>query len=100
MKVSTEDELVFDTESGARYWIRKGKVKRLNPDDVKRGDGEWLKMWQMPVIEVGYPVTLKIDHLRDYGPDDYGSAYEDTIGSGFTTRLTTPVVGVERYADE
>lgn len=95
MKVGPEDDLVFETESGARYWIREGKVRRLNPNDVKRADGEWLKMWSMPVIEVGQPVILHIDHLRAYGPDDYGTVYEDTIGQGFTTRFTTPVVGIE-----
>lgn len=95
MKVTENDELIFHTESGATYWIRAGKVKRLNQNDVKRADGEWLKMWHMPNVEIGHPVVLKVDHLRDYGPDDHGTVYEDTIGHAFTTRITTPVTGIE-----
>lgn len=95
MKVTEEGELIFHTESGARYWIRAGMVQRLNQNDVKRADGKWLKMWHMPDIEVGYRAVLKIDHLREYGPDDHGTVYEDTIGHAFTTRLTTPVTAIE-----
>lgn len=85
------NEIVFETESGARYWMRGGKIRRLNPDHEKRADGQWLKLVNEPVIEVGRRATLLVEPLSSYGPDDYGNSGE----AAFTQRITTPVVGVE-----
>ena len=84
-------ELVFETMSGARYWIKGGMLKRLNPNDEKRGDGEWLKLINEPAIEVGRRAILLVEPLSSYGPDDFGNTEE----AAFTQRITTPVIGVE-----
>lgn len=40
MKAPESSELVFETESGARYRVNGGMIKRLNTNHEKRGDGE------------------------------------------------------------
>lgn len=92
MKVTEESDLVFETESGARYWIKDGRVKRLNPNDVKRADGEWVAFYDYPVLDVGYSAVLRLAPLSGYGQDDFGNLEDTTV---FTTRTTTPIVGIE-----
>lgn len=85
------NEIVFETESGARYGMRGGKIRRLNPDHKKRADGEWLRLVNEPEIEVGRRAILLLEPLSGYGADDLGNTGEATI----TQRITTPVIGVE-----
>ena len=84
-------EIVFETMSGARYWIKGSMLKRLNPNDEKRGDGEWLRLLEEPEIVVGMPAYLVLEPLSKYGPDDYGVHGEAMV----TNRVTTPVIGIE-----
>lgn len=91
MKVTETTDLVFETESGARYWVAGGKVKRLNPNDEKRADGEWVPLVSMPVLDIGYPSILHLASLSEYGADDHG--IEGT--AIMTTRTTTPITVIE-----
>lgn len=91
MKVTEESDLVFETESGARYWVKGGYVKRLNPDHEKRGDGKWLELVEYPVLDIGFPAILRLTPLNELGTDDDG--IEGT--AIFTTRTTTPLTGIQ-----
>lgn len=91
MKVTEETDLVFETESGARYWVKGGYVKRLHQDHVKRADGRWLELVEFPVLDIGFPAILRLTPLSEFGPDDDG--IEGT--AIFTTRTTTPVTGIQ-----
>lgn len=84
-------EIVFETMSGARYWVKGNMLKRLNPNDEKRGDGEWLRLLEEPEIVVGMPAYLVLEPLSKYGPDDYDVSGEAVM----TSRITTPVIGIE-----
>lgn len=91
MKVNAESDLVFETESGARYWVKGGSVKRLNPDHQKRADGEWVKFFDFPILDVGFPAILRLESLASYGPDDNGIEATTSV----TTRYTTPLTGIQ-----
>ncbi len=85
---------LIDTESGARYEFDGGRVRRVNPDHNKRGDGEWQvlvsRFPETPVV--GSPMVLVMESLSRYGEDDYGTSPE-FVGDT-TTRTTTPVVRI------
>ena len=83
--------MIFYTESGSAYEIIGNEVRRLNPDDPKRADGAWVTLHHHTPIEIGKRVTLTMDSLTEYGPDDFGTVTADPI----TTRTTTPVTGIE-----
>lgn len=88
---------LIDTESGARYEFDGGRVRRVNPDHNKRGDGEWQvlvsRFPETPVV--GSPMVLVMESLSRYGEDDYGTSPE-FVGDT-TTRTTTPVVRMSQY---
>lgn len=63
MKTNEETVLVFETYSGSRYEINKGRVRRLNPSHRLREDDKWLDVCNTPDIEVGKPVTLILEPL-------------------------------------
>lgn len=92
MQVTDETELVFETWSGSRYWIKSGKVKRLNHGHEKRADGEWLTLYNRPDIEIGRGVYMILEPLESYGVDDYGTYCPEAI---LTQRMTSEVVGIE-----
>ena len=76
--------------------IDGGRVRRVNPDHNKRGDGEWQvlvsRFPETPVV--GSPMVLVMESLSRYGEDDYGTSPE-FVGDT-TTRTTTPVVRICR----
>lgn len=78
------------TESGAVYQIDGVRIRRVNEDHEKRGDGEWLQLLTAPTITVGGSMLLVIEPLSSFGPDDYGISIEAFA----TTRITTPVTKV------
>lgn len=88
MKVTAESDLVFETESGAQYWVKGGKVKRLNPDHPKRADEEWIEFVEYPVLDVGFPAILRLAPLGEVDDDIEATAI-------FTTRTTTPLTGIQ-----
>lgn len=90
MKVTDETVLVFDTYTGSRYEINRGKIRRLNPDYEKRGDGNWYTLYNCPEIEVGQSAYLMMESLSHLGADDYGQE-----GGSLTTRTTSEVVGID-----
>ena len=92
MKVTDETELVFETYTGSRYWIKGGKVKRLNTDYEKRADGEWLTLYNRPEVEVGRGVYMILEPLARHGADDYGVC---DPGTDITQRMASEVVGIE-----
>lgn len=89
MKVSDETVLVFDTYTGSTYEINHGKIRRLNPEYEKRGDGNWYTLYNRPEIEVGQSAYLLMESLSHLGADDYGQE-----GGALTTRTTSEVVGI------
>lgn len=95
MKVSDETVLVFETYTGSTYEINHGKVRRLNADYEKRGDGNWYTLYNRPEIEVGQPAFLMMESLAAFGVDDYG-----TEGGVITTRITSEVVGIDVLSEE
>lgn len=82
MKITDETELVFETRGGSRYWIKRGKIRRLNPDFKKRGDGVWLTLHTRPEIEVGASVLLAMETLPGSDAD-------------VQVRTTSEVVGID-----
>lgn len=89
----------FTTQSGASYEIQPGRVRRVNPGAVKRGDGDWQELVAMIPVNprVGERVTLVMGSLAHYGADDIGTPRE--MASGTTTRTTTRVVSIEGGAE-
>lgn len=95
----------FSTYSGSEYEIVPGyldpgsgiespaMVRRVNPSYEKRADGEWTRLVNNPIIEVGQPVILTMTSLSEYGSDDYGTPEEDA--SPYTTRITSTVTEIE-----
>lgn len=80
------------TKSGAVYEADGQMIRRVNVDDVKRGDGEWQRM-VLPLPEwntEGMRLFLTLESLAHLGVDDYGTPRSEA--SEFTTRVTTPVV--------
>lgn len=99
MKVSDETVLVFETWSNSRYEINHGKIRRLNPDYEKRGDGNWYILYNRPEIEVGQSTYLMMESLSHLGADDYGLSTVDR-DAALTTRTTSEVVGIDVLNDE
>ena len=95
MKVTDETVLVFNTYTGSTDEINHGKVRRLNPDYEKRGDGNWYILYNRPEIEVGQPAFLMMESLSHLGSDDYGQE-----GGALTTRTTSEVVRIDVLNDE
>ena len=95
MQITDETVLAFETWTGSRYEINHGKIRRLNPDAEKRGDGNWYTMYNRPVIEVGQSAYLMMESLSHLGADDYG-----TEGGALTTRTTSEVVGFDVFNEE
>lgn len=95
MKVTDETVLVFDTYTGSTYEINHGKIRRLNPDYEKRGDGNWYTLYNRPEIEVGQSAYLMMESLSRLGADDYGQEGGDAM----TTRTTSEVVGIDVLND-
>lgn len=93
MKVTEETVCVFETWSGSRYEINKGRVRRLNPSAEKRGDGEWHQLYILPELWIGAPANLVMESLSKYGEDDYGN-----VGD-LTTRTTSDIIGIEMMSD-
>lgn len=96
MRVTDETELVFETYTGSTYEINHGKIRRLNPDYEKRGDGNWYTLYNRPEIEVGRPAYLMMESLSHLGADDDGTEGGDAM----TTRITSEVVGIDVLNDE
>lgn len=89
MKVTDETVLVFETYTGSTYEINHGKIRRLNANAEKRGDGNWYTLYNRPEIEVGQSAYLMMESLSHLGADDYGQE-----GGALTTRTTSEVVGI------
>jgi hypothetical protein len=71
------------TESGTKYQFNKDhQVRRIEALHDMRQDGEWLKVLNEPVVEVGKPVEMVIQPLGD------------PATCIFTTRVTSPVVAI------
>jgi len=79
------------TESGAVYQIDGDRIRRVNKNHEKRGDGQWLQLLTAPTITVGGSMLLQLQPLDSFGPDDYGMQF----ASFTTTRITSPVIKVE-----
>ncbi len=94
MKVTEETVCVFETYSGSRYEINRGKVRRLNPTAEKRVDGEWHELYILPELWIGAPAILVMESLSKYGEDDYGN-----VGD-LTTRMTSDIVGIDVLSEE
>ena len=82
----------FSTVSGSMYEIKHNRVRRVNRNAEKRGDGDWHLLWNKPTITRGEPVTLILSSLAAFGPDDYDTPPEDV--SNYTTRVTSPVIWI------
>lgn len=86
----------FWTESGSEYEIREGRVRRVNADTDKRGDGQWLDLLNKPTISVGDHAVLFVESLSDRGPDDYGRKLGPIPDeTSWTMRTTSMIVGVK-----
>lgn len=85
----------FTTESGSQYELDEDQkhIRRVNVDHGKRGDGDWLRLYNHTEIEVGVRVLMSLESLAHAGPDDFRTRPEDA--SAITTRLTTVVTEVE-----
>jgi hypothetical protein len=95
LKITDTSELVFETYTGSVYHVSEGKIRRLNLDYEKRGDGNWYTLYNRPEIEVGHPAFLMMESLAAFGVDDYG-----TEGGALTTRTTSEVVRIDVLNDE
>lgn len=86
----------FTTVSGSEYEIVNhpsgSVVRRLNTKYGKRADGEWIRLFNSPVIEVGEVAILTMHSLSEYGYDDIGTPEE--LASEYTTRVTSTITGV------
>jgi len=82
--------MIVKTETGSTYEIDGRRVRRVNEDHSKRGDGLWLESLEEVEPVVGYPMLLALEPLGVYGPDDEGNLVAD----GVTFRRTSRVVEV------
>ncbi len=91
--------MIVTTESGSVYEFEADRVRRVNTDATKRGDGEWQTLFTMfpKTPTVGHPMVLVLESLARYGGDDQGTPPE--FVSGETTRRTTPVTEVSGSLD-
>jgi hypothetical protein len=83
----------FTTETGSTYEIDGDKVRRVGEYwNAKRADGEWVRLaGELPEVVVGEPVTLILESLSAYGPDDDGV---ENSPSPVTFRKTSRVKSV------
>lgn len=95
MKVTDETVLVFETYTGSTYEINRGKIRRLNPNHEKRGDGNWYTLYNRPEIWIGQSAYLMMESLSHLGADDFGAE-----GGVVTTRTTSEVIGIDILNDE
>lgn len=95
MKVTDKTVCVFETESGSRYKINRGLVRRLNSGYGKRGDGDWWKLYDLPELWIGTSALLVMESLSHLGADD-----ESGLSGDVTVRTTTPVTRIERFNDD
>jgi hypothetical protein len=95
LKITDTSELVFETYTGSVYHVSEGKIRRLNLDYEKRGDGNWYILYNRPEIEVGQSAYLMMESLSHLGADDYGQG-----GGELTTRTTSEVVRIDVLNDE
>lgn len=84
----------FKTESGSEYVINDGMVRRVNSKRGKRADGEWVRLINDPVIEVGARAVLVVESLRRFGPDDLKTG--DELAADYSTRITSEIVEVSK----
>ena len=82
--------MIVKTETGSTYEIIGHRIRRVNDDYSKRGDGLWLDSLEEVKPVVGYPMLLALEPLGAYGPDDEGNRVAD----GVTFRRTSRVVEV------
>lgn len=82
----------FTTYSGSEYEIEGDWILRINQTAGKRADGEWVRLVNSPIIEVGQSAVLTMLSLSSYGTDDYETRPEDA--SPYTTRITSTVMEV------
>ena len=87
--------MLVTTESGSQYEIEADRVRRVNRDHTKRGDGDWQPLVSMfpPRPVVGSPMTLTMKSLARYGGDDIGTPPE--LADEVTTRRTSRVTSVD-----
>lgn len=75
--------MIVTTESGTRYALEVGRVRRVGGDPLRR-DGEWLN------CQLAYPVALGESMVLFLEP----------LGEGnVTIRTTTPVIEIQRSSD-
>ena len=94
MQVTDSTELVFKTYTGSSYWVKGGKVKRLNYAAGKRGDGEWLTLVNLPDIRVGQSACLMLEPINHLGDDDSGRPTQNEEVH-VTVRTTSEVTVIE-----
>ena len=86
----------FKTVSGSEYEIVNhpsgSVVRRLNTKYKKRVDGEWVRLLNEPVIEVGGQALLVMPSLSEFGYDDIGTPEE--LASEYMTRVTSTITEV------
>jgi len=80
--------LTFTTETGSTYQVDGDRVRRLEYVHGKRGDGEWLKLLNEPIVTVGSNVFFLLESLSDRGADDYGNSIEADMTTRMTSRVT------------
>lgn len=86
----------FNTATGSEYEIIQhpsgSVVRRLNTNYQKRVDGEWVRLLNEPVIEVGEQTVLVVPSLSAFGADDIGTP--EQFASEHTTRTTSIITEV------
>lgn len=86
----------FKTATGSEYEIVQhpsgSVVRRLNAKHEKRADGEWVRLLNEPVIEVGEQALLTMSSLSAFGADDIGTP--EDLASEYTTRVTSTITEV------
>ena len=80
--------LTFTTETGSTYQVDGDRVRRLEYTHGKRGDGEWLRLLNEPIVAAGSKVFLLLESLSDRGADDYGGRIEADATIRITSRVT------------
>lgn len=82
--------ITVKTETGSTYQFDDGRVRRVNTDAEKRGDGRWLSLIAQVEPTVGESMMLIVESLSDEGPDDEGNV----INGDVTFRRTSRVVEI------
>lgn len=75
--------MIVKTENGSAYEFEDGKVirRRLDDEGVLRRDGEWINLYQDPVVKIGVNMILYIEQLGD-------------VDHPYTTRITSRVTEI------